>query len=293
MSIRSVAVVILALVCGASAAVGVSQLRQSAAPDQVVEQDKVPVVVASREIPRGTMLTSDDLRTAEWLKESVPEGAVTTTQEAVGRGALTKLLPGEPILNVRLAAKGVSRGLSTLIPKGKRLYTIKASSATTSVAGFVQPEDTVDVLLNTRGQGPNDDTGGGQTNTLLQAVEVWAVEQRLETTSEGRTNYKEISAITLLVSPDDANKLDVGQSLGQLSLTLRNPDDRDAAKTRIVTVNEVRGFQGKPAEGAKPEESKPAVELPPIPVQEEEPRVFQIVTLRGNERGRILVQSSP
>ena len=292
MSIRSIVVVILALVCGASAAVGVLQLRQSAAP-QVVQPETVSVVVASREIPRGRMVTADDLRLRELPKEAIPEGTLTKAEDAVDRAVVIQILAGEFVLDAKLAGKDAGRGLAALVPKGMRAFTIQASRAATSVAGFILPGNKVDVLLNLRAQGAQDETGGGSTTTLLQSIEILAVEQRLDAPTENKTNYKEINSVTLLVTPEQAALLDLGQNMGQLTLSLRNPEDTAEADTRPATIADIRFRQEKPAPAAepKPGESKPAAEpQTPPPEQRDEPQFAQIVTLRGNQRGRVLIE---
>src|SRR5262249_16169427 len=154
---------------------------------------------------------------------------------------------GEHVLDAKLAGKGAGRGLAALIPKGMRAFTIQTTSVVAGVAGFVLPGSRVDVLLTVSSQGGNNDqTGGGTTTTLLQGVEILAVDQRLQAPAENKNNLKELQSVTLLVTPDQAAKLDLGQNKGLLHLTLRNPDDDQPADTRPTTLASLRFQQQKP-----------------------------------------------
>ena len=141
----------------------------------------------------------------------LPEGVVNQIEDAVDRSTLAPVLKGEVLHARELASKEAGRGMAAIIPKGMRAYTIQASRVAANVAGFVMPGNRVDVLLNVRG-GQDDETGGGSTTTLLQSVEILAVDQRLDSPTENHMNLKELASVTLLVTPDQAAKLDLGQS---------------------------------------------------------------------------------
>jgi pilus assembly protein CpaB len=282
MSMKTVLVVILALACGVSVAIGVSHLRQPT--ETVVQPEMEKILVAAVEIPRGRVLTSSDLKECERPKEAVLKGTLTNKDDALDRAAMIPILAGEPILGAKLAAKDAGRGLAALVPKGMRAYTIQASKVASSVAGFVLPGNRVDVLMTLRGT-QNDETGGGSTTTLLQSVEILAVDQRLDAPADNRVSVKELSSVTLLVTPEQAALLDLGQTMGQLTLSLRNPEDNVDAKTQPATLASIRFKQEKPP---APDKDK-VVEKPAPPPKEKEPEVWQIVTLRGNQRGSVPV----
>lgn len=292
MSLRTILILVLALGFGGSAAVGVSALVGSKGPSKSL--DSVNIVVATQDLPRGATISSDAVRLRECPKEMVPQGAVTKLSDAVDRAVTSPLVKDEPILNGKLAPKGAGRGLAALIPRGMRAFTIQCSNITTGVAGFILPGNKVDVLLTVNGQQGEDTTGGGSTTTLLQNVEILAVDQRVDAPAENKVDPNDLRTVTLLVSPDEAAKLDLGQEKGKLHLSLRNLEDAENANARPATVNELRFFQGKSwDERAKgviealakvAAKQKPAPQAPPavpVLVQEEGPR--QVRIYRGTQ----------
>ena len=170
-----------------------------------------------------------------------------------GRTILASVQAGEPLLNTKLADRDAGRGLAALVPEGMRAVTIQTSRVASNVAGFVLPGNRVDVLLTLRG-GNHDATGGGSSTTLLQAVEILAVDQRLDAPTENRVDPKLLRSVTLLVTPDQAGLLDLGQNMGTLSLSLRNPEDLAEAQTDPATVNLLRFTQRQPVPSASSEE---------------------------------------
>lgn len=209
---------------------------------------------------------------------------MASVEDATGRSAAAALVVGELILEGKLAPKDAGRGLAALIPKGMRAYTIQAGRAAASVAGFILPGNKVDVLLTLRGT-PQDSTGGGSSTTLLQSVEILAVDQQLDAPAENKVNPKDLSSVTLLVTPAQVALLDLGQNLGQLTLSLRNPEDSEEAHTLPTTLADIRFRQEKPAEEPKAAETPRAAP----PKKAKTPEVFEILTLRGSQRGRILL----
>ena len=283
MSIRTILVVLLAVMFGLSAAWGVNQLRRPV----VVEgkADTTPIVVAALDIPRGQMLQETDVVLRDWPKDSLPEGAITNMADAVSRSASYPFLAGDPIVERKLASAGSGRGLASLVPTGMRAYTIQSSKVAATVAGFILPGNRVDVLLNVRRGGSADETGGGFTITLLQSVEILAVDQNLDAPAENKNNPIDLQSVTLLVTPKQATLLDLGQNAGVLSLSLRNPEDKDEADTDPALLADVLSQQQAPVD--PPEVSKEPIDEPKE--EKKQPDVFQIVTLRGSQRGSVQV----
>lgn len=292
MSIRAIVVVVLALICGASAATGVTRYRsEHATASGVVETS--PIVVAADKVPRGRMLVAKDLVVRQWPKEVLPEGALATVEEALERAVLTPLIAGEPVLSGKLAPKDAGRGLAALVPKGMRAYAITVSRAASGVAGFILPGNKVDVLLGLRSN-QNDENGGGSTRTLLQSVEILAVDQLLDPPADNKMTLKDMNSVTLLVTPEQANLLDLGQSMGQLSLALRNPDDATQTGVGLARLNDVRSDGEKPAK-EEPEVDKTQhlapVELAAAATPKSEPAVdYTITTLRGIYQNSVRIQ---
>jgi pilus assembly protein CpaB len=293
--------IVLALVCGVAAAVGMNRLRQPTAAGEKAET--VPVVVAVAEIGRGRMVQAKDLEVRDWPKDVAPAGALTTIERARDRVALVPISPGEAVFDNKLAAKDSGRGLAALVTKGMRAYTIQASRAASSVAGFILPGNKVDVLLNLKPSGNDDESGGGGTTTLLQAVEILAVDQALDAPADNKKDPKQLGSVTLLVTPEQAALLDLGQNMGNLSLSLRNADDKLAGKTRPATVNDIRFRQDRPIvqhkEASGPGALAEAFQaflgmLAKMPAaKQREPEPCEIVTMRGTNRGHVLVVGYP
>jgi pilus assembly protein CpaB len=286
MSIRTILIVLLALVFGGSAAVGINKLRTPPPPPP--EPETVPVVVAAKEVPRATTVSAQDLTTREYPKEHVPPEALTSIDEAVGRVTEGKLFKGEPILDAKLAARDAGRGMAALVRPGMRAFTIQTPSISAGVAGFIQPDNKVDVLLTANGHGSHDT---GRTVTLLQEVRILAVDQRIEAAADNKVDVKELRSVTLEVTPEQAAKLTLGQNRGVLHLSLRNQQDREAAKARRVTMSDLDLGEEKPPEVPKVEKEAPPprVEKPaPKPAPRPAPPV-SIRTLRGSYESRVLI----
>ncbi len=240
MKSRTLILVVLALICGASAVVGVNQLTQG---KEVSTVATVSVVTAAKDMPRGSVLSTQVLTVSQWPAGLAPTGALTNVEEANGRAVFVPLVKGEPLLESKLASKDAGRGLAALIPKGMRAFTIRTSHVSAGVGGFIMPGNKVDILLTTNGSGPNDITGGGATTTLLQNIEILAIAQLLDAPNTNAINPKDMNNVTLLVTPDQAAKLDLGMNKGMLHLTLRNPEDDLEADTLPATMAQLRFHQ--------------------------------------------------
>ncbi len=282
MKSRTLILVVLALICGASAVVGVNQLTQGKEDSTVAT---VSVVTAAKDMPRGSVLSAHVLTVSQWPVGSAPAGALTNVEEAIGRAVFVPLVKGEPLLESKLASKDAGRGLAAMIPKGMRAFTIRTSHVSAGVGGFIMPGNKVDILLTTNGSGPNDITGGGATTTLLQNIEILAIAQLLDAPDTNAMNPKDMNNVTLLVTPDQAAKLDLGMNKGMLHLTLRNPEDDLEADTRPATMAQLRFHQEQlsqePFRLAKSIVSKPARR-----------KVTHIRTLRGTHRGIIRIDQA-
>ncbi len=283
MSIRSVLVVLLALVFGACAAVGVSMLRNppppEPAPAPVVET--VPVVVALVDIPRFTTLAPDMLKTREFPKDTVPAGAANRVEDVTDRVALSGLVKDEPIIEGKLALRGTGHGMAPGLPIGMRAFTILVPTQSSGVAGFILPGNKVDVLLTTSGNGgPGDPTGGATTRTLLQSIEILAVDQQVDAPSGNKVDVNVMRSVTLLVTPDEAQMLDLAQNKGILHLSLKNPEDTKDVRRKPVTMADI-GLAPELPKGKEPEAAPVLTAEPPPPAK--------IRTLRGNVSGQILI----
>jgi pilus assembly protein CpaB len=277
-TLRTILIVLLALVFGASAAVGVGNLRNR--DPEAAKNETVPVVVAAADVPRFVSMTADHLTVRDCPKDLVPPGALTSIDEAVNRITLNPVARGETLLDSRLAPRGSGRGMGPGIARGKRAFTIQTPNVASGVAGFILPGSKVDVLLTVSGYGANDTTGGGSTITLLQNVEILAVDQRVDAPAENKVDAKELRSVTLLVTPEEATKLDLGQNKGALHLSLRNPEDEQhvhATRATLADIGLVERVKEAPKDATT--QAAPPKAVPVTPAQ--------IRTLRGTSEGYI------
>ncbi len=189
--------------------------------------DHQPLVVAGADIPLGTPLEASMLSTIHWPPHAWPEGAVTDPGALIGRVVRTPLTKNEPVLEAKLAALGSRGGLSAAITPGKRALTVKVNEVM-GVAGFALPGSLVDVLVHTQTDSDRPGRDAGLSKIVLERILVLAVAQ-----DAGReaTAPRVTGAVTLEVTPQEAEKLDLARSVGTLSLVLRNPADAEPAHT--------------------------------------------------------------
>ena len=184
------------------------------------EVDHSQVVIAIEKIPLGTRIERSQLQTVAW-PQSVPlEGAYTEPDELVGRGVIVPIAPSEPIMEYKLAPEGGGAGLSWAIPEGLRAVAVKVDEVI-GVAGFVQPGTRVDVILT----GSLERQRGSDTSkVILENIQVLSAGSQTEQGEDG--SAFEATVVTLLVAPEDAQKLALAASDGRIQLALRNPLDR-------------------------------------------------------------------
>jgi pilus assembly protein CpaB len=260
-SLRSGLIMVLALLFGGSAAVGVNKYVTDRPGGAARNVETVPVVVAVEDIPRGASLTARLLKTRDYPRGMQPPGTLTRVEDALDRAVFMPMVKDEPVLDGKLAPKGARRGMAALVPSGLRAFTINTPSVASGVAGFVLPGNKVDVLLTMEGG------RGSTTSTLLQNLEILAVDQRIDAPSDNRVDPNQLRSVTLLVTPDQAARLGLGQNKGALQLSLRNPQDDRFANTSPARLSEFDGSRDDVVKTALAESPKPA-----LPREAEAPR---------------------
>jgi pilus assembly protein CpaB len=194
------------------------------------------VAVASAPLTYGTDITPDKIRFVDFPNTSIPPGAFTNAQQLLPAGkrrvALMPIAVNEPILKDKISAEGQGASISALLPEGMRAATVRINDVS-GVAGFIQPNDHVDVLI-TRMLG---ESGSQVTDVLLQNIRVIAMGQNAKD-----ANGKPIPAktATLEVNPIDAQKLALGEAAGSLSLVLRKPGEPNNPVVETVSINDLR-----------------------------------------------------
>ena len=300
MSLRTIFVVFLALLSGVGVAVGVMQSsRPSINAEPTTETETVLVAVAN--VERGRAVTEGDIVVRQWPKGLAPADTLRSVEAAKGRAALGRILVGEVVREVKLAQEGMGLGLPSVIPPGMRAVSVTASQINTNVAGFILPGSKVDVLLNLRASGRDDNTGGGSTTTLLQAVEVLAVDQQQDAPESHQFDPRALASVTLLVTPEQANVLDLAQNMGTLSFALRNASDVADAEVAPATLAQIRRLAMPPQSQASSSPPMMDGDAPPTAemqahldqlagrVRTEQKRPIWIDTIRGAQRGRVVL----
>jgi pilus assembly protein CpaB len=281
-SLRSVLVVLLALVFGASAAVGVNSLRNAPPPEPPpapTPVETVPVVAAAVDVPRFTTLSADLLKLSYFPKDLAPPGAASSIQEVTERVVLSALVKDEPVLDAKLALRGAGRGMAPGLPHGMGAFTIQVANVSTGVAGFVIPGNKVDVLLTTKG---SEAAGGASTITLLHNIEVLAVDQQVDAPAGNKVDANMMRSVTLLLTPQQALKLALGQKEGTPHLLLRNGEDVDPVPPRRVTLADIGLIPEPPKDVKAPEGVTPVSTVSPAPAK--------IRTLRGTQVGVVEIE---
>lgn len=220
--------------------------------------EKGRIAVANADIELGGRISPEMIRLADWPEGSVPTGAFTESGKLEGRVVLVAIQRGEPITEGRLAPIGTKGGLSAVVPQGKRAMTVRVNDVV-GVAGFALPGTFVDVMVNTQDEGgQRNDRDHSISKIVLERILVLAVAQEADRDS---TKPKVVNAVTLEVTPQDAELLDLARSVGTLSLVLRNQTDAKATTSSGggATKSELLGLAKAVPEAAKPAAPKRVV----------------------------------
>ena len=219
-------------------AVFVANSYLNGAQKRAYEGGTTKVAVASAALSYGTDITPDKVRFVDFPNTSIPPGAFTDAQQLLPGGkkrvALVPIAPNEPILKDKISAEGEGASISALLPDGMRAATVRINDVS-GVAGFIQPNDHVDVLI-TRTP-PGGGSAGQVTDVLLQNIRTIAMGDQATD-----ANGKPIPArtATLEVAPLDAQKLALGEAAGSLSLVLRKPGEPSNPVVETISMNDLR-----------------------------------------------------
>jgi len=240
---RTVVVLLLAILSGSVAAFSTLRYLQERPTPLLAATNSVetrPVIVAARDIALGSKLTEEDLQVVQWPADALPAGLATASSEVVGRSVITDLQTNEPILAGKLADTGL-HGLIPLIPAGMRALSVKVDEVV-GVAGFVTPQTRVDVILIMQPPGQRESVG----KVILQNIQALAANQQITETEEGQPMVSTV--VTVLVTPEQAEKLALAASQGRIQMALRNSLDLEAVETEGETESRLfRTVTGAPS----------------------------------------------
>lgn len=225
-STRGLTMLVVALVAGGAAVVMASRLMQGQAGGGN------RIAVAAVEVEIGGRLAPEMLKLVDWPSSSIPPGAFKELAPLDGRVVKTSIARGEPLLDSKLAPTGTKGGLSAVVAEGKRAMTVRVNDVI-GVSGFALPGNYVDIMVNTQNEGARKgDQEHAISKIVLERILVLAVAQESDRDS---TKPKVVSAVTLEVTPDQAEGLDLARSIGSLSLVLRNQIDPTPGGTAGAT----------------------------------------------------------
>jgi pilus assembly protein CpaB len=197
------------------------------------QQKSTRVIVAVNDVKLGSVLKDADLSTTD-ISGPLPKGAILKRQDAIGRGVVSDLYQGEPIVESRLAAVGSGGGLAATIRQGMRACAVKVDEVV-GVAGFVTPGMRVDVLISGNPPGPANLVQGTKVKTLLQNIQVLSAGTDIQKDAEGKP--QQVQVVNLLVSPDQAELLSLASNQAKIQLVLRNPLDNQMAHPPGTAMN--------------------------------------------------------
>ena len=195
------------------------------------------IAVATADINLGQKLNQDMVKMVDWPASSIPTDSFTEVSKLDGRVLKTSVQRGEPLMESKLAPVGTQGGLSAVIAEGKRAITVRVNDVV-GVAGFALPGNYVDIIVNTQqvstqaGNGNNEDQN--ISKIVLERILVLAVAQEV---GRDETKPKVVNAVTLEVTPEQAEYIDLARSIGSLSLVLRNQVDPNLSVSAGATKN--------------------------------------------------------
>lgn len=222
-----------AILCGV---IGVMLVTRYLSNVQAYTKDLGNVVVAKIEIPLGEKITAEHLMFASIPNGSAPEGVFRKLDDVVGRIALTPIGVREAVTDMKLAPSGVGAGMAAVIPDGYRAMTVKVDDVV-GVSGFIMPGSFVDVvaiIVPPSQQGT--ETQGPISKIVLQSIKVLASGAKIDS-PENQREPTSVKAVTLQVTPEQAEKLVLAANEGKLQLVMRNYGDQEDTQTKGVNKN--------------------------------------------------------
>ena len=200
------------------------------------------IVVAAVDLPMATRISAEQLKLAEWPLSALPPGAIRDPKEVVDRILIAHVVAGEPVRPAQLAAKDAGNGLAALIPAQYRAMAVRVDDVV-GVAGFIHPDDHVDVIVTLRLAKPAD--AEPTSKVILQNVKVLAVGKEIEVADQARRQANPVTVATLLVTPRQAERLALAGNEGHLVLTLRSWIDETSVATNGVSPSGLLAEDGE------------------------------------------------
>lgn len=228
------------------------------------------VVVATADVSPGNPLSAATAKVVSWPKELIPPQAASSLNQVDGRVVQVTISNGEPILFSKLATVGTASGMSSMLEESHRALTVRVDDVT-GVAGFVHPRDKVDILADLKAPG-QDETF---SKIILQNITVLSIGQTWE--QKGDNKPAVVNTVTLALTPEQAEILNLASNEGRIRLVLRGPRNDNIVETSGVGLSQLIGLPKK-------EKEKEKVEAPPPPEPVKVERTVEVI--KGLERSK-------
>src|SRR5215470_9612412 len=260
-----------AFVIAAVLAGGITYLFYKRMSASVSQRKATQIVVAANDLSVGVTLSQKDVTLLDWYSDALPSGAFTKTDGVVGHPLLFPMGAREPILQRDLGVEGAGIGLAGKIPEGMRAVAIR-SNEIIGVAGFLYPGSKVDLLMTFTPPGATIPV----TETVLQNVEVLTAGQTIEPDPQGKP--QQVSVVTLLLNPEDSQKLQLASGQGNIQFVLRSGADQKTAELHPTRLDElVTGHKAAPQVVAAP-----GVKHPQKPTPQN--KIYMLEVIQGTQR---------
>jgi pilus assembly protein CpaB len=277
---RSILVLAIAVITAGLASFGIYRAIKQI-PVREVEVAHRYIAVAAKPLPTGTLVQADQVKLVAWPTRSPVPGSFTKVDDVVGRGLISSALENEPLTESKLAPREAGGGLPPSIPRGMRAMSVKVNEVI-GVAGFVVPGTRVDVLASIdEGQDRSP-----MTRAVVSNVQVLSAGTRYD--QEKSKDGKPIpsTVVTLMVTPDDAERIALATTEGKVMLTLRNPLDVEPTETPGVRLAALMGKPAPPPVEKTVMGRKVMVAPAPPPA----PTVYTVEAIRAAKRAEEVVR---
>jgi pilus assembly protein CpaB len=280
---RIFAVLAIAVLAGGGLAYGTYNFLQN----QPVRQVNTPtqaVVVAAADLQLGAELKKDDLQVVLFPAGKTPEGTFAKPEEIIGRGLIVPIVKNEPILKAKLASKEAGFGLPPVIPEGMRAVSVRVNEVV-GVAGYVLPGNRVDVVATAS---PTDARADTTSKVVLSNVQVLTAGTRMEQNGD-QSKPVQVTVVTLLVYPEQAERLALASTEGKIQLAHRNPLDQGAPVTPGIKTSGLMGTVAAPvrqsAGASRPRAAQPVTQSVPAPAA-----LPTVEMIRGDKRAQEVIR---
>jgi pilus assembly protein CpaB len=282
---RIFAVLAIAILAGGGLAYGTYNLMQNQ-PVKTVATPTQPVVAAALDLNLGSELKAEDLKVVSFPAGVAPEGTFAKVEDIVGRGLIVPIVKNEPILAAKLASKEAGSGLPPVIPEGMRAVSVRVNEVV-GVAGYVLPGTRVDVVATASPTASSVDT---TSKVVLANVQVLTAGTRLEQDKEDGKPMQ-VTVVTLLVTPEQSERLALASTEGKIQLALRNPLDQGAPQTPgikpAILMGAVKAPSTAPRRTASAAKAKPGQ---PVTMEAVSAPMPTVEIIRGDKRATEIIR---